>query len=107
MNKWLYILLNSLTVLFMIALIPLVKSDLILTLVYVVFITASLLIYRKPKDILVYGFGFALMTFSEYVFVSTGVETFLRNSFLGIMPLWLPVLWGYCFVIIKRSIAVL
>ncbi|MBU0626560.1 hypothetical protein KKH82_03935 [Patescibacteria group bacterium] len=47
------------------------------------------------------------MIFAEYFFVSTGVETFNRRSFMGIMPLWLPVLRAYAFVAIKRAIVIL
>ena len=47
------------------------------------------------------------MILSEAFFISTGVETFTRTSLLGIMPLWLPVLWGYAFVAIKRAILIL
>ena len=47
------------------------------------------------------------MIVSEYLFISTGVETFNRNSLFGLMPLWLPFLWGYAFVVMKRVIVVL
>jgi hypothetical protein len=52
---------------------------------------------------LLLGFGFIFMTLSEYLFISTGVEVFERDSLFGLMPLWLPFLWGYGFVVIKRS----
>jgi hypothetical protein len=51
--------------------------------------------------------GVVVLTISEYFFVSTGVEIFLRNSLLGVMPLWLPVLWGYAFVVMRRGIILL
>jgi hypothetical protein len=47
------------------------------------------------------------MTFFECIFILTGVETFIRNSLFGIMPLWLPFLWAYGFVVIKRAIAII
>jgi len=56
---------------------------------------------------LIFLFGFITMIVFEYLFVSTGVESFVRNSLLGIMPLWLPFLWGYGFVAIKRSVEIL
>lgn len=52
-------------------------------------------------------FGFIIMTISEYIFISTGVETFTRNSFLGLMPLWLPFLWAYGFVLISRNVEII
>lgn len=47
------------------------------------------------------------MLISEYFFISTGVEIFLRHSLFGIMPVWLPVLWAYGFVVISRSLKIL
>ncbi len=88
----------------MVGLIPLVQNDYILTLLYVVIIFTSLKLIRSTrKDHIVLTFGFAIMIFFEYIFISTGVETFTRQTLLGIMPLWLPFLWSYGFVAIKRS----
>ena len=47
------------------------------------------------------------MIIAEYFFVSTGAETFLRKSLFGIMPLWLPFIWAYAFVAMKRAINIL
>jgi len=47
------------------------------------------------------------MILVEGLFISTGVETFNRNSLLGIMPIWLPIIWGYGFVSIKRLIEII
>ena len=52
-------------------------------------------------------FGLIIMIIAEYFFIKTGVETFNRNSLVGVMPLWLPFLWGYAFIAIKRAIGVL
>jgi len=107
MNKTLYILLNTLPVLIMIGLIPLISNDYVLTAIYTAIIVVALLIHREQKDVIVFIFGFLIMIASEYVFISTGVETFVRNSLLGLMPLWLPFLWGYGFIAIKRSVKAL
>lgn len=92
----------------MIGLIPLVGNDYLLTLIYIFIIFVSLkLINAKRKDYIVLVFGFFIMIVSEYIFISTGVETFTRKTLLGIMPLWLPFLWSYGFVAIKRSSEIL
>ena len=104
MKKALTIILNAVPVLIMIGLIPLVANDYLLTLIYVVIIIVSLVVKNTRNDLLVLIFGFFIMIISEYLFVSTGVETFQRNSLFGLIPLWLPFLWGYGFVAIKRSI---
>ena len=107
MNKATQLFLNAVPVLLMIGLIPLVKNDFLLTAAYVLIIGSALAVKREPKDITILIFGFFVLTASEYLFVSTGGETFNRNSLLGVMPLWLPFLWAYGFVAIKRGVKIL
>lgn len=106
-DKTYKIFLNAIPVLVMVGLIPWVTNDYILTLIYIIIIVVSLVIKRTSNDLLILAFGFFIMIASEYLFVSTGVETFVRNSLFGLMPLWLPFLWGYGFVAIKRSVEIL
>ena len=91
----------------MIGVIPLVHDDYVLTIIYVAIIAVSLLVKKTRHDILIFVVGFVVMFGSEYLFVTTGVETFHRTSLLGIMPLWLPFLWGYGFIAIKRVVQIL
>lgn len=107
MHKILKIILNAIPVLIMISLIPLVSNDYVLTLLYIVVIIVAFFVKRNPNDLLLLVFGFLIMIVSEYLFVSTGVETFQRNTLWGLMPLWLPFLWSYGFVAIKRSTEIL
>jgi len=106
-RKFLSIVLYALPIAGMIGLIPLVRNDVTLTAIYVVCIAVLLSVRREKHDALALLFGFFGITLSEFFFVSTGVETFVRISFLGIMPLWLPFLWAYSFVTIKRSLRIL
>ena len=102
------IFLNAIPILIMIGLIPLVKNDYLLTVFYIGIIVLSLIVIKSRKnDLVAFIFVFVVITFFEYIFISTGVETFTRNSLFGVMPLWLPFLWAYGFVAIKRSIEVL
>lgn len=91
----------------MVALIPIIKNDYLLTAIDMGIIVLMLMIKKEKRDYQFLWFGFAIMIFAEYFFVSTGVETFNRRSFMGIMPLWLPVLRAYAFVAIKRVIVIL
>jgi hypothetical protein len=91
----------------MIGLITLVRNDYWLTLIYAIIITASWLIKYEKKEYIFLLFGIFGMAISEYFFVSTGVEIFNRNSLFGVMPLWLPLLWGCGFVVIKRAIKII
>lgn len=107
MKKILAILLNAIPILLMILLIIFVKNDYILTGIYILIIIVSFAVKYEKKEYLFFIFGFIIMIISEYLFVSTGVETFVRNSLFGLMPLWLPFLWAYAFVAIKRTIKIL
>lgn len=108
MMKPLKIFFYSLPILVMIGLIPLIGNDYYLTSAYLAIILISLIIIKYSKnDIIVLLFGFVSMIFFEYIFISTGVETFQRNSLFGVMPLWLPFLWAYGFVAIKRAVEIL
>jgi hypothetical protein len=107
MKKTCLIFLNALPVLVMIGFIPVVVNDYALTLIDILIIIAAFMVQRKRNDLLILGFGFIIMIISEAIFVSTKVETFDRKSLLGLMPLWLPFLWAYGFVAIKRSIEIL
>ena len=107
MKKAIDIFINTTPILLMIGLIPLIQNDYWLSLIYILIIGISFVFKLEKKDLLVFSFGFLVMIISEYLFISTGVETFIRNSLFGLMPLWLPFLWGYGFVVIKRSVKLL
>jgi hypothetical protein len=105
-NKLLLIVRETLPIFAMVGLIPFVTSDYIITLLYIGISGVSLLIVQKKYDYLVFGIGLVAMTLFESFFIMTGVETFVRNSLFGIMPLWLPFLWAYGFIVMKRSISI-
>ena len=108
MKKVLKIFIHCIPVIVMIGLIPLIQNDNLLTILYVIFIIGLLFFLKdKKNDLIALFFGLIVITFFEYIFVSTGVEIFTRNSLLGIMPLWLPFLWAYGFVAIKKSLEIL
>lgn len=106
-NKIINIVLNVIPILVMIGLIPFIQNDYLLTIVYVGIILISFFVKKEKGDIFIFLFGFFAMILSEMVFISTGVETFIRNTFFNLMPLWLPFLWGYGFVAIKRGLEIL
>lgn len=106
-NKIINVFINIIPILLMIVLIPFIKNDYILTAVYIVIIIISFWIKKETGEILVFFLGFFIMILFEMIFISTGVETFVRNTLFNLMPLWLPFLWGYGFVVIKRSLKIL
>ena len=74
---------------------------------YLAIVVVMFFLKRGDYDLSIFIFGFVAMIVSEFFFVSSGAEVFVRTSLFGIMPIWLPFLWGYAFVAIKRSVRVL
>lgn len=107
MNNLIKIILEAIPILIMITLIPFIKNDYFLLLIYIMVIAVSLFIKYQKKEYMLLILGFISMTIFEYIFISTGVETFNRKSLFGIMPVWLPVLWAYAFIAIKRGINII
>jgi hypothetical protein len=106
-NKVKLVAIYCIPIVVMIGLIPFVTNDYLLTGIYILFTIALLFINSEKNDFLAFLFGLVVITISEVLFVSTGVETFLRNSLFDLMPIWLPFLWAYAFVTIKRSLRIL
>ena len=96
--------LEFLPVILMIALIPIIKNDYYLLLSYIIIILISFKIKYEKNESYIFISSLILMIFFEWLFVSTGVEIFLRTSLLGIMPIWLPFLWAYGWVAGKRFV---
>ena len=105
--KILKIIQQAVPVIYMIVLIPFIKNDIMLALMDIIIIAMSLVVHKEKNDFIFLAFGLIALTISESFFIMTGVETFVRHSLFGIMPIWLPVLWAYAFVAIKRSIIIL
>lgn len=89
----------------MIVLIPYIRDDFVLAGVYIFIIAISAMRYTR-HDFLFLAIGFVVLFLSELLFISTGVESFERRSLFGVMPVWLPLLWAYVFVVIKRSVVI-
>lgn len=89
------ILRETIPIIVMVAMIPVVSNDFILFAVYAVIIAIAFLLKYEKNEWIFFLFGLIAMTLSEYGFISTGVEVFLRQSLLGVMPIWLPLLWAY------------
>lgn len=106
-EKFKVIFIYCIPIVLLIGIIPFVQNDYLLTVIYLVSALILLSIKSEKNDVLAFFFGLIGLTISEIFMVGTRVEIFVRNSFFGIMPLWLPFLWAYAFVIIKRCLRVL
>ncbi len=98
---------SMVVIMLMISLISFVSNDYILAGIYVLIILADMAVSKKRNNTVALVFGFFAMVMFEYLFVTTGVETFTRQSLLGVMPIWLPILWAYGFVSIKRAVEII
>jgi hypothetical protein len=106
-KKFTQIALYALSIAVLIAFITAIENDVLLAGIYAG-VAAALMFFKKEKhDLAAYFVGLIGITISEYFFIRTGVETFNRVSLFGIMPLWLPFLWAYAFVVIKRTLRIL
>ena len=101
------IIANALPIVGMILLVPLVENDYVLTAIYIAVIITALVIKNDKKDRVFLIFGFFASFIAETLFISTGTEAFNRTSLAGIMPLWLPVLWAYIFMAMRRAVEAL
>ena len=97
----------ALLMLVMISAIPFVTNDYLLAFLCVIATVILMAAKSERNDTAAYLVGLIGITLCEYFFISTGVETFNRASLFGIMPIWLPFLWAYAFVVIKRVLKIL
>ena len=96
--------LEFLPIFIMLALIPLIKNDWLIVAIYAVLIITLFLIKLEKNELAIFISSAIILTLFELLFISTGVETFKRNSLFNLMPAWLPLLWGYAMVAGKRFI---
>lgn len=78
------------------------KNNFLLTVLFAALLAATLKIKYYPGDLfaLLYGsaIGFALEVFQTSV---AKFHSFSNPDFLGI-PVWMPFVWGYGFMLMKR-----
>jgi len=97
------IFLETIPIIVMVGAISIIPNDFILLGIYIIIIAVAFFLRYEKNEWIIFLFGLIAMTISEYGFISTGVEIFLRNSLFGLMPVWLPLLWAYGFVAIRRA----
>lgn len=98
---------SFLIVAFMVCLVPVIENDYLLSLAYIIIICGAFLFRYERGEIILLFLGAIIMFIFELLFISTGVETFNRITLMNKMPVWLPILWGFGFVQIKRVVKAL
>lgn len=81
-------------------------NNLILTSLMIITIIISLFVKYEKKEYILMIAGAVLMTLIEILFVNTGAEKFTNPLFFGI-PVWLPIIWAYGLVVMKRIVLLL
>jgi hypothetical protein len=94
---------SALPIIGVIALVPLIRDDLLLTGIYIVCIIVALALRQDKKDLVFLAVGFVGSTIGELLFIATGVEIFTREVLIWGMPVWLPFMWGYIFIMMRRA----
>jgi hypothetical protein len=94
---------SALPIIAVIALVPLVRDDLLLTGIYIVCIIVALALRQDKKDLVFLSVGFVGSAIGELLFIATGVEIFTRDVLIWGMPVWLPFMWGYIFIMMRRA----
>lgn len=82
------------------------KNNILLTFLYLLIILMAFKIKYEKREIFIFLLGAIVGLAIEISSVFVGFERFSQPLILGI-PLWMPLTWGYGFVVIKRvSIAI-
>ena len=95
------IILNVIPILVMILLVRVIKNDYYLLIIYALLILTLLKINYEKNEYKLLISGIIFMFVMEYIFILTGIETFTSQTLIN-MPIWLPLLWGYGFIVINR-----
>ena len=101
------ILQEAFPIILMLALIPFVRNDYYLAASFIAITVVAFLVEYRRKDLVLFLIGSLIFSLGEALFIATDIETFKRTSLFGIMPIWLPILWGYIFVALRRAVVVL
>jgi hypothetical protein len=77
------------------------RTPIIATLVALLIFFVAAIFFHTKEDVIFYVCGMILGPLAEIICVNQGAWTYTAPTFLGI-PLWLPFVWGFAFLIAKR-----
>ena len=76
-------------------------NNLILTLLILAVIIVSLLVNFQKHEVWIMIIGTPIIMIIEYLLVRSGAESFSNPVVFG-LPIWLPFIWAYGLVVMKR-----
>ena len=103
MNKLSKVFIETLPILFGILLSYLFwQNNILLFIIYLV-LTLGLIYFHKDKaEFVIFAYGILIGAIVEVIGTQiSGYQSFTKPD-LGGIPMWLPVVWGYGFVAMKR-----
>ena len=103
MNKFSKVFIETLPILFGILLSYLFwQNNVLLFIIYLV-LTLGLIYFHKDKtEFAIFTYGILIGAIVEVIGTQiSGYQSFAKPDFGGI-PMWLPIVWGYGFVAMKR-----
>lgn len=81
---------------------PFFRNELLIFLVLLLFLVVSLFLHYERNEWLLIVLGLALGSLMELGGDSVyKLQYWVEGSFFGI-PVWLPLMWGYLFLLIRR-----
>lgn len=103
MTKLFKILIETLPIFFGILLSYLFWQNNILLFIIYLILTLGLIYFRKDKiEFIIFIYGILIGAIAEVIGTQiSGYQSFANPDFAGI-PIWLPIVWGYGFVVMKR-----
>lgn len=97
-----YIIVEILPLFFALGVLLLIGNELLMTAVIIAIVLISFKIQYKKNEWKLFFIGLILgLSFELFGDAIYKLQTWQQTSLFG-LPLWLPVLWGYGFVIIRR-----
>lgn len=78
------------------------ENNILLFVLYFVLSLGLIFFHKDKTELVIFGYGIFIGALVEIIgtYVS-GYQSFTNPDFLGI-PVWLPIVWGYGFVAMKR-----
>lgn len=103
MNKLLKVLIETLPIIFGILLSYLFwRNNFLLFVIYIFLILLLIYIHKDKSELVIFIYGVVIGTIIEVIGTQiSGYQSFAKPDFGGI-PVWLPVVWGYGFIAMKR-----
>ncbi|OGF76773.1 hypothetical protein A3E62_00965 [Candidatus Giovannonibacteria bacterium RIFCSPHIGHO2_12_FULL_44_29] len=103
MTKTLKVFIETLPILFGILLSYLFwQNSFVLFIIYIALSVVLILRHRDNSEFAIFIYGIIIGGLVEVIGTQvSGYQSFTEPDFLGI-PMWLPVVWGYGFVAMKR-----